>query len=132
LAEWHSESYVIEILKEDHYLHVLVTGGCGFIGSHVALHLRAAGHKVSVIDNLVRRGSERNITVFSRHGVSFFNGDVRDLEDLDNLPAGIELICDASAQPSVVAGYANPLFDITNNGIGAIHILEYAVLAAFP
>jgi CDP-paratose 2-epimerase len=107
-------------------LHVLITGGCGFIGSHVALHLREAGHKISVMDNLVRRGSERNIPVLSHHGISFFHGDVRNPEDLDNLPAGIELICDTSAQPSVVTGYANPLFDITNNGLGAIHILEYA------
>ena len=107
-------------------MNVLVTGGCGFIGSHVALHLREAGHKVCVMDNLVRRGSERNIAVLSRHGVSFFHGDVRNPEDLGNLPAGIELICDTSAQPSVVTGYANPLFDITNNGLGAIHVLEYA------
>ena len=107
-------------------MNVLVTGGCGFIGSHVALHLREAGHKVCVMDNLVRRGSERNIAVLSRHGVSFFHGDVRNPEDLGNLPAGIELICDTSAQPSVVTGYANPLFDISNNGLGAINVLEYA------
>jgi len=113
-------------LKEDHFLHVLVTGGCGFIGSHVALHLREKGHKVSVMDNLVRRGSEKNISMLERHGVSFFHGDVRNPEDLGNLPSSIELICDTSAQPSVVTGYANPFFDITNNGLGAIHILEYA------
>jgi CDP-paratose 2-epimerase len=107
-------------------LKVLVTGGCGFIGSHVALHLREAGHQVAVMDNLVRRGSEKNIAVLEQHGVSFFHGDVRNPEDLSNLPSGIELICDASAQPSVVTGYANPLFDIANNGLGAIHILEYA------
>jgi CDP-paratose 2-epimerase len=104
----------------------LVTGGCGFIGSHVALHLREKGHRVVVLDNLVRRGSERNLAVLSHHGVTFFHGDVRNPEDLGNLPAGIDLICDASAQPSVVTGYANPLFDITNNGLGAIRILEYA------
>jgi CDP-paratose 2-epimerase len=107
-------------------LKVLVTGGCGFIGSHVALHLCEAGHQVAVMDNLVRRGSEKNIAVLEQHGVSFFHGDVRNPEDLSNLPSGIELICDASAQPSVVTGYANPLFDIANNGLGAIHILEYA------
>ena len=107
-------------------MHVLVTGGCGFVGSHVALHIQAKGHNVSVLDNLARLGSERNIDVLERHGVSFFHGDVRNPEDLANLPAGIELICDASAQPSVVSGYAKPLFDITNNGFGAINILEYA------
>jgi len=107
-------------------LHILVTGGCGFIGSHVAVHLREQGHQVSVMDNLVRRGSEQNIALLTRHGISFFHGDVRNPEDLSNLPTRVELICDTSAQPSVVTGYANPLFDITNNGLGAIHILEYA------
>jgi len=113
-------------------LHILVTGGCGFIGSHVALHLREQGHRVSVVDNLVRRGSEQNIPELTRHGVAFFHGDVRNPEDLANLPAGCELICDASAQPSVVIGYSNPLFDITNNGLGAIHILEYARTRRIP
>lgn len=113
-------------------MHTLVTGGCGFIGSHVALHLRAQGHRVSVMDNLVRRGSERNLALLAHHGVAFVHGDVRNPEDLENLPTGIELICDASAQPSVVTGYANPLFDITNNGLGAIHVLEYARQRTIP
>ena len=113
-------------------MYVLVTGGCGFIGSHVALHLREKGHKVIVLDNLVRRGSEKNIVSLEHHGIAFFHGDVRNPEDLANLPSGIELVCDTSAQPSVVTGYRNPLFDITNNGLGAIHILEYARSRRLP
>lgn len=113
-------------------MHVLVTGGCGFIGCRVALHLRENGRTVSVLDNLVRRGSEHNLKVLARDGISFFHGDVRNPEDLGSLPASIELICDASAQPSVVTGYGNPFFDINNNGIGAIHILEYARLRHIP
>jgi CDP-paratose 2-epimerase len=113
-------------------LHILVTGGCGFIGSHIALHLRSKGYKISVMDNLVRRGAEMNIANLEHHGVSFFHGDVRNPEDLSNLPTGIEFICETSAQPSVVTGYANPLFDITNNGLGAIHILEYARARRLP
>src|SRR4029077_4963724 len=54
------------------------------------------------------------------------HGDVRNSEDFASLPPGIDLICDTSAQPSVVSGYANPLFDIINNGLGAIRVLEYA------
>jgi len=130
--EHESGACAAELLKGDRFLHVLVTGGCGFIGSHVALHFREKGHKVSVLDNLVRRGSERNLVVLDRHGMSFFHGDVRNPEDLANLPTGIELICDTSAQPSVVTGYANPLFDITNNGLGAIHILEFARTRRLP
>lgn len=113
-------------------MHILVTGGCGFVGSHVALHFRSQGHKVSVMDNLVRRGGEKNIAVLEQQGIFFFHGDVRNPEDLGNLPSGIDLICEASAQPSVVSGYANPLFDITNNGLGAIHILEYARVRRIP
>lgn len=113
-------------------MHILVTGGCGFIGSHVALHLREKGNRVCVMDNLVRRGAEQNIAVLERHGIPFFHGDVRNPEDLANLPSGIELVCDTSAQPSVVTGYANPLFDIANNGLGAIHILEYVRARRLP
>jgi len=113
-------------------LYVLVTGGCGFIGSHVAFHLRARGHKIAVMDNLVRRGSEDNIATLERHGIPFFHGDVRNPEDLGNLPTGVELVCDTSAQPSVVSSYANPFFDINNNGFGVLHILEYARMRRIP
>lgn len=113
-------------------MHVLVSGGCGFIGSHLAVHLRESGHAVVVMDNLVRRGAERNVGVLQHHGIQFCHGDVRNPEDLGNLPAGIEVVCDTSAQPSVVTGYGNPIFDITNNGLGAIHLLEYVRLRRIP
>jgi len=78
------------------------------------------------MDNLVRRGSESNIEELQKTGVVFVHGDVRCVEDFAGLPRGIELICDASAQPSVVFGYANPMFDLTNNTLGVIHVLEFA------
>ncbi len=107
-------------------LKILITGGCGFLGSTLALYLREKGHNVVAMDNLVRRGSESNIERLQGHGVDFVHGDVRCVEDFAGLPPGIELICDASAQPSVVSGYANPMFDLTNNTLGVIHVLEYA------
>jgi CDP-paratose 2-epimerase len=107
-------------------LKVLITGGCGFLGSTLALYLRERGHDVVAMDNLVRRGSESNIAPLQKHGVSFVHGDVRCVEDFAGLPQGIELICDASAQPSVVSGYTNPKFDLTNNTLGVINVLEFA------
>lgn len=106
-------------------MRILITGGCGFVGSQLALHLCERGHRVIAMDNLVRRGSEANIECLQKHGVEFVHGDVRNSEDFTNLPPGIEFVCDASAQPSVVAGYANPIFDITNNAVGVIRVLEY-------
>ena len=58
-------------------MKVLITGGCGFLGSTLALHLRENGHDVVAMDNLVRRGSESNIERLQHHGVAFFHGDVR-------------------------------------------------------
>jgi CDP-paratose 2-epimerase len=107
-------------------LKVLITGGCGFLGSTLALYLRDLRHNVVAMDNLVRRGSESNIEKLQAHGVAFVHGDVRCVEDLGGLPQGIELICDASAQPSVVSGYTNPMFDLTNNTLGVFNVLEFA------
>ncbi len=107
-------------------MQILVTGGCGFIGAQLAVHLKSRGHRVVAMDNLVRRGSEMNLPRFKRHGIEFVHGDVRSREDFVSLPRGIELICDASAQPSVVTGYDNPIFDITNNALGLINALEFA------
>jgi CDP-paratose 2-epimerase len=107
-------------------LKILITGGCGFLGSQLALYLRARGHDVLAMDNLVRRGSESNIERLQSHGITFVHGDVRCVEDFSGLPKDIDLICDASAQPSVVSGYANPMFDLTNNTLGVIHVLEFA------
>ena len=107
-------------------MKILITGGCGFVGAQLAFHFQQRGHRVVAADNLVRRGSEMNLPRFRRHGIEFVHLDVRNPEDLTGLPEGIDLICDASAQPSVVTGYGNPLFDIMNNSLGLIHVLEFA------
>jgi CDP-paratose 2-epimerase len=77
------------------------------------------------MDNLVRRGSESNLDRLKHHDVSFVHGDVRNAEDFNNLPRDIDFVCDTSAQPSVVIGYSNPVFDITNNALGVVHVLEF-------
>jgi len=113
-------------------VHILITGGAGFVGSELAVRLTGKNHRVVVMDNLVRRGSESNLDRLARHGVTFVHGDVRNPEDFENLPKGIEFVCDVSAQPSVVSGYSNPVFDITNNSLGVIRVLEFARLHHCP
>jgi CDP-paratose 2-epimerase len=112
--------------REHKGVHILITGGAGFVGSELALRMSEKNHRVVVMDNLVRRGSEANLERLAKHGVTFIHGDVRNPEDFANLPAGIEFICDTSAQPSVVSGYTNPVFDIMNNSLGVVRVLEFA------
>lgn len=107
-------------------MKILITGGAGFVGSQLAHYLRRRGNDIVCMDNLVRRGTEINLGPFKEAGIEFVHGDVRNREDFANLPSGIDAILEASAQPSATMGYANPLFDVTNNTLGLIHVLEHA------
>lgn len=105
---------------------MLVTGGAGFVGSNIAFHLHSKGHKVTVMDNLVRRGSELNLTTFKTLGIEFVHGDIRNAEDLNHLSGHYDFIFETAAQPAACTGYGNPIFDITNNYLGLLNVLEYA------
>jgi len=107
-------------------MKICITGGAGFVGCSLALYLKEKGFEVVVFDNLVRRGSETNLDEFKRKGIKFIHGDVRCQEDIVNIPKDTNIICECSAQPSATEGYGNPYFDITNNSIGVINVLEYA------
>ena len=63
---------------------ILVTGGAGFVGAHLALSLREAnpGAEVIALDNLHRRGAELNVPRLERGGVRFVRGDVRNSQEL--------------------------------------------------
>ena len=66
-------------------MNALVTGGAGFIGSHLTERLLKDGHKVAVIDNL-STGSLTNIESFKEHsGLEFVEGDIRDVELIEPL-----------------------------------------------
>ncbi|MCZ7600598.1 MAG: NAD-dependent epimerase/dehydratase family protein, partial [Gammaproteobacteria bacterium] len=107
-------------------MKVLITGGAGFVGANLAHYLSGRGHRVTVMDNLVRRGSELNLLPLKAAGVQFVHGDVRNAEDFANVPRDIEVVLETCAQPSAIDGYANPLFDINNNTIGLLNTLEFA------
>lgn len=110
------------------YKHVLVTGGAGFVGSHVILRLRETlpEARITALDNLRRRGSEFNIPRLAEAGVHFRHGDVRNPVDLEAVGAP-DLILECSAEPSATAGYgASPDYVISSNLTGCYHCLELA------
>lgn len=103
---------------------ILVTGGAGFIASHVADAYIAAGHDVAILDDL-SRGSMRNVNPKAR----FYRGDVRDREFLDRVFATEkpEIINHHAAQMDVRRGVREPIFDASVNILGSINLLELAV-----
>ena len=107
---------------------LLVTGGAGFIGSHVCLALRDRhpSARVVALDNLHRRGSELQVPRLLAAGVEFVHGDVRNLEDLDQV-GFCDVVVEAAAECSVLAGVdEDPGYVIRSNLLGAINCLEFA------
>lgn len=99
-------------------MRVLVTGGAGFLGSHVVDHLIDLGHDVSVLDNL-STGRLDNVNPSAR----FFMGDVR--YSLENLFRGIspEVVVHLAAQVSVPASISDPCNDQDTNIGGTCNVL---------
>lgn len=107
---------------------ILITGGCGFIGSNLALYLREKYPSVEIIslDNLVRAGSEFNVDRLKDQDIDFVKGDIRNPKDLEQI-SSIDLLIECSAEPSVLAGYKeSPRYVIDVNLSGAINCFELA------
>ena len=108
-------------------MHVLITGGAGFVGSNLALMLaETLGWSVTALDNLHRRGSELALARLRTRDVNFVHGDIRNLEDLDSLPPA-DLLIECSAEPSVHAGrHGDARYLVNTNLVGTFNALEYA------
>ena len=105
-------------------MRILVTGGAGFIGSHVVDAYVAAGHEVAVIDNF-STGSEANLNP----GARLFRVDVRDQPEVDKAIAAFrpEVVNHHAAQAEVPKSVADPAFDAQVNVIGGINLLKASV-----
>ena len=108
---------------------ILITGGAGFVGSSIGIAMKSKypDYEVIALDNLKRRGSELNLPRLRSAGVRFIHGDIRNKEDLEDLPRASTVI-EASAEPSVLAGiHSSPEYLMNTNLVGAINCLNYAV-----
>jgi CDP-paratose 2-epimerase len=106
----------------------MITGGAGFVGSHLALSFKRDMPHTTVIalDNLKRRGSELALRRLASGGVEFRHGDIRNREDLADA-GSFDLLIECSAEPSVQAGLAGGArYLINTNLIGTINCLDSA------
>lgn len=110
-------------------MRILITGGAGFVGCNLAhfFKTRDASCEVVVLDNLRRRGSERNLPILKRSGIAFVHGDIRQSSDLDDLSGDFDVMIEASAEPSVQAGLSgSPQYVLQTNLVGTLNCLEFA------
>lgn len=114
---------------------VLVTGGAGFIGSHLCRRLMEEGYGVRAIDNLhsnyVRRLKEHNLSELASTGFEFTEGDIC-TEDLDAIMEGCGHVVHLAARAGVRPSLEDPVGYATANITGTIRVLEAAVRQGVP
>lgn len=106
------------------FTSALVTGGAGFIGSHLVETLVAGGCRVSVLDNL-SSGTQANLDAVA-HRVRFIRGDIRDPAALAAAISGCEVVFHLAAVVSVPKTTADPLGSSAVNETGSLQVLEAA------
>jgi len=102
----------------------LVTGGAGFIGSHLTGYLLRQGHTVRVLDNFATGKRENLNRVMSQ--IEFVEGDIRDLERVRHAVEGVDCVFHQAALPSVPRSIADPLASNAVNVNGTLNVLVAA------
>ena len=105
-------------------MKILITGGAGFIGSHLAERLLADGHQVAIIDNL-STGSLDNIESFKDNANFHYTiGSILNRELLDKLMDGVDQVYHLAAAVGVKYIIENPLLSLKTNIVGTDNVLE--------
>lgn len=107
-------------------MKILVTGGAGFIGSHIVDYLLEKNIQVRVIDNLIT-GKRSNIeTYLTNPNFEFIQGDITDLVQMKKACLGIDAICHQAAYTSVPGSVENPVISHDTNVNGFLNVLLVA------
>jgi UDP-glucose 4-epimerase len=104
-------------------MKILVTGGAGFIGSHIVDECIAAGHQVAIVDSLWSEGGGKEVNINPQ--VRFYRADITDNEALTQIFDEVkpEVVSHQAAQHSVAVSTKNPRLDATVNVLGLLNVL---------
>lgn len=108
-------------------MHLLITGGCGFLGSNLAAEAIRRGMTVTLFDNLSRVGSSENLAWLRTQGrVKFVHGDIRCQSDIDPVVGSgqPEMIFHVAGQVAMTTSLENPRRDFEINALGTLNVLE--------
>src|SRR3979490_3311050 len=106
---------------------VLITGGAGFLGGHATLHLTADGWQATVLDNLSRPGTERNLKwLITQHPAqtTFIKEDVRNASAMAGHVKDQDAILHLAGQVAVTTSLLDPSADFDVNARGTLNLLE--------
>ena len=106
-------------------MKILVTGGCGFVGTNICLYLNDRGHNIFSLDNLSRKGSKYNLKLLNEKKIINYNFDISNSNKILKLKE-FDLIIDCCAEASVEISKKNFDAVISTNLIGTINILKKA------
>lgn len=110
-------------------MKALVTGGCGFIGSHLTQMLLAEGHEVIVIDNLAC-GRIENLSEFKdNRNLKYHNVDIRDRASIESLFAGVDWVFHMAGLADIVPSIEQPDEYYATNVTGTLNVLQSALTA---
>ncbi len=118
-------------------MKVLVTGGCGFLGSHICEFYAFRGDQVLSYDLMTKHELQRNPyspdtareynwNYLESLGVTCVKADVRNAEALADHVSGCDFIAHTAAQPTMTIGLENPELDFSTNVIGGFNVLSAA------
>ena len=108
-------------------MNLLITGGCGFLGSNLASAALKKNYKLSIIDNLYRTGSVQNLYWLKNQGdFKFYHADIRNRNDVELIIKEIqtEVIFHLAGQVAMTTSMQNPRLDFEVNVAGTLNLLE--------
>ena len=103
-------------------MKILITGGCGFVGTNVAIFLNKK-YKVDCLDNLSRKGSKYNLEILKKNRIRNFNIDIENFNQLKKLPK-YDIVIDCCAEASVEVSKKDIDRVVNTNLIGTYNILK--------
>ena len=109
------------------FSEILVTGGAGFIGSHIVDRLLDEGLKVRVLDNL-STGEKKNLAQHkNKNSFQFIEGDIRNFDRVKKTVKGVDAVIHEAALVSVTRSVENPLLSNEINVTGTLNLLKASV-----